>query len=168
MSTNPPLEITTTRIFNAPPEAVWRAWTDPAQITHWWGPIGFSTTIHKMDFRPGGEWNLTMHGPDGTDYENRKIFKEIFYPTRLVMLPSGPPATHHDRNLRTLRGRNVVNVASSLRRPGRIRYRHPKTRRRRRRQTNPQPLRRISGSRLSDAGQQTKACGLILFATENR
>ncbi len=89
--TNPPLEITTTRIFSAPPELVWRAWTDPAHITNWWGPTGFSTTIHKMDFVPGGEWNFVMHGPDGTDYVNRKTFLEISFLERIVMQHNGHP-----------------------------------------------------------------------------
>jgi uncharacterized protein YndB with AHSA1/START domain len=87
----PSLELTTTRILNAPPRTVWNAFTDPAHISRWWGPEGFSVTIHKMDFRTNGEWNLTMHGPDGTDYENRKIFLEISPPSRLVMLNDGHP-----------------------------------------------------------------------------
>ena len=91
MPNDAPLEITTTRIFNAPPDLVWRAWTDPESIPRWWGPDGFSVSIHKMDFRPGGEWNFTMHGPDGTDYENRKIFLEISFPERLVMRHNGHP-----------------------------------------------------------------------------
>jgi uncharacterized protein YndB with AHSA1/START domain len=90
MSTAIP-EIITTRIINAPRELVWQAWTDPARIPQWWGPTGFSTTIHKMDFRTGGEWLFTMHGPDGTDYPNHKTFLEITSPSRLVMAHNGPP-----------------------------------------------------------------------------
>lgn len=56
---------------------VWEAWTDPEKIIHWWGPDGFSTTIHAMDFREEGSWNLTLHGPDGTNYPNRSVYKEI-------------------------------------------------------------------------------------------
>ncbi|MFM9872290.1 MAG: SRPBCC domain-containing protein [Fimbriimonadaceae bacterium] len=47
-----------------------RLWSDPALLTRWWGPEGFSTTTHAMDFRVGGEWDYTMHGPDGHDYGN--------------------------------------------------------------------------------------------------
>jgi uncharacterized protein YndB with AHSA1/START domain len=90
MSTTIP-NITTTRIFNAPRELVWQAWTDPAKIPQWWGPTGFSTTIHKMDFCSGGDWLFTMHGPDGTDYPNHKTFLEISSPNRLVMAENGPP-----------------------------------------------------------------------------
>lgn len=91
MPDKPILEITTTRVLSAPPETVWNAWTDPAHLTNWWGPDGFSVTIDKMDFCAGGEWNFTMHGPDGTDYENRKIFLDISYAQRLVMLHNGHP-----------------------------------------------------------------------------
>ncbi len=50
---------------------------DPEHIINWWGPKGFTSTIHNLDFKEGGEWKLTMHGPDGTNYPNRSIFKEI-------------------------------------------------------------------------------------------
>jgi PhnB protein len=69
--------ITISRVFNAPIELVWEVWTNPDHIKNGWGPNGFTNTIHLMDVKPEGEWNLTMHGPDGTDYKNRSIFKEI-------------------------------------------------------------------------------------------
>ncbi len=59
-----------TRTFQAPRDLVLQMWSHPENITHWWGPAGFTTTTHQMDFRPGGEWLYTMHGPDGTDYPN--------------------------------------------------------------------------------------------------
>jgi len=61
-------EITITRVFDAPREMIWDAWTDPEQNVKWWGPRGFTSTIREMDVRPGGVWKSTMHGPDGTDY----------------------------------------------------------------------------------------------------
>jgi uncharacterized glyoxalase superfamily protein PhnB/uncharacterized protein YndB with AHSA1/START domain len=70
-------EISTSRLFNAPIELVWEMWANPEHIKNWWGPNGFTNTIHKMDFQEEGEWNLTMHGPDGTNYPNRSIYKEI-------------------------------------------------------------------------------------------
>jgi uncharacterized protein YndB with AHSA1/START domain len=70
-------EITVTRLFDAPRDLVFSAFRDPVHITHWWGPHGFSTTTKSMDFRPGGEWLFTMHGPDGTDYPNRVRYTEI-------------------------------------------------------------------------------------------
>ena len=61
-------EIVTTRVFDAPRELVFEAWTDPKHVAQWWGPNGFTTTIHEMDVRPGGVWRFIMHGPDGVDY----------------------------------------------------------------------------------------------------
>lgn len=82
-------EIVITRMFKAPPELVWRAWTDPAQIVRWWGPAGFTTTTHAMDVRPGGVWRFDMHGPDGRDYPNRIVFDEVEAPRRLVYTHAG-------------------------------------------------------------------------------
>ena len=70
-------ELVISRKLNAPVELVWEVWTKPEHIANWWGPNGFTNTITKMDVRPGGEWDLVMHGPDGTDYKNKSIFKEI-------------------------------------------------------------------------------------------
>lgn len=70
-------EMRITRTLNAPIELVWEVWTSPEHIVHWWGPNGFSSTIEKMEVQEGGEWQLTMHGPDGTNYPNRSVYKEI-------------------------------------------------------------------------------------------
>ena len=70
-------EIVITRVLHAPRELVWQAWTDPKHVVNWWGPRGFTTTIKEMDFRVGGAWVHTMHGPDGANYPNKSIFKEI-------------------------------------------------------------------------------------------
>ncbi|WP_197062613.1 SRPBCC family protein [Muricauda sp. MAR_2010_75] len=65
------------RTLHAPIELVWEVWSKPEHIAQWWGPSGFTNTIHKMDFQDGGEWNFIMHGPDGKNYPNRSVFKEI-------------------------------------------------------------------------------------------
>ena len=70
-------EMRITRTFKAPIDLMWEVWTNPEHIVNWWGPNGFTNTISKMDFQEGGEWKFTMHGPDGTNYPNRSIFKEI-------------------------------------------------------------------------------------------
>jgi uncharacterized protein YndB with AHSA1/START domain len=70
-------EIVMTRTFDAPREMVWQAWVDPKQLVQWWGPKGFTTTVHEMDVRPGGLWRLVMHGPDGTNYPNEMIFTDV-------------------------------------------------------------------------------------------
>ena len=64
-------ELVITRIFDAPRELVWKAWTDPNHIAQWWRPNGFSTTTDTMDVRPGGVWRFVMHGPDGLQKQNR-------------------------------------------------------------------------------------------------
>ncbi len=82
-------EIVTTRVFDAPRELVWEAWTNPQHVVNWWGPRGFTITIEEMDVRPGGVWKHTMHGPDGTDYANKSIFKEVVKPERIVYSHGG-------------------------------------------------------------------------------
>ncbi|WP_426668312.1 SRPBCC family protein [Mucilaginibacter sp. McL0603] len=77
-------EITISRKLNAPVDLVWEAWIKPEHIANWWGPNGFTTTISKMDLTAGGEWNLVMHGPDGTDYKNKSIFKEVVLYKKIV------------------------------------------------------------------------------------
>lgn len=61
----------------ATPTQVFAAMSDPARVAHWWGPDGFKNTIQQFDFRPGGTWLLTMHGPDGKDYLNESRFTRI-------------------------------------------------------------------------------------------
>ncbi|MBI4911930.1 MAG: SRPBCC family protein [Acidobacteria bacterium] len=65
------------RELPASPAAVFAAFEDPARLARWWGPAGFTNTFHTFEFRPGGTWLFTMHGPDGTDYPNESKFLEI-------------------------------------------------------------------------------------------
>ena len=78
-------EIVTTRVFDAPRELVFDAWTDPEQLKVWWGPRGFTNTFHQFEFKPGGLWKYTMHGPDGRDFANESRFVEIVVPERIVL-----------------------------------------------------------------------------------
>jgi len=80
----PDREITAARVFDAPRELVFKMWTDPKHVAQWWGPNGFTSTIDEMDVRPGGVWRFVMHGPDGVDYKNKIVYKEILKPERLV------------------------------------------------------------------------------------
>ena len=77
-------ELIITRELDAPIDLVWEVWTRPEHIAQWWGPDGFSTTISEMDVRPEGLWNLVMHGPDGTDYDNRSVYKEVVKHKKIV------------------------------------------------------------------------------------
>jgi uncharacterized protein YndB with AHSA1/START domain len=81
---SPGKELTITRVLNAPIELVWKVWTDPDHIKNWWGPNGFTNTIFEMDMKPGGNWDFMMHGPDGKDYKNKSIFREIIKHKRIV------------------------------------------------------------------------------------
>jgi uncharacterized protein YndB with AHSA1/START domain len=73
-----------TQLLDAPVELVWKVWTDPEHIRQWWGPDGFTNTISKMEFRTGGEWDLVMHAPDGKNYNNRFVFREVTPMSRIV------------------------------------------------------------------------------------
>jgi uncharacterized protein YndB with AHSA1/START domain len=77
-------EIVSARTFDAPRARVFAAFKDPACLARWWGPNGFTNTIHELDLRPGGRWRSTLHGPDGTDYPNESVFVEIVEPARIV------------------------------------------------------------------------------------
>jgi uncharacterized protein YndB with AHSA1/START domain len=77
-------ELVMTRVINAPRDLVFNVWTDPKHIANWWGPNGFTNTIHEMDVRPGGNFLLTMHGPDGTDYPNKIVYDEIVKPEKIT------------------------------------------------------------------------------------
>lgn len=89
-------EIVVTRVLDAPRELVFEAWTDPEHIGSWWGPRGFTTTTHEMDVRPGGVWRLTMHGPDGTDYPNYIVYREVVRPERLAYAHGSQPGEPAD------------------------------------------------------------------------
>ena len=65
------------RDLPAPPESVFDAIKDPERLARWWGPDGFKNTFHTFEFRQGGSWLFTMHGPDGTDYPNQSEFLDI-------------------------------------------------------------------------------------------
>ncbi len=83
--------IVTTRVFDAPRELVFKAWTDPEHMAQWWGPKGFTNTFQEFDMRPGGIWRFVMHGPDGVDYKNKSVFVEVVKPERIVFQHvSGP------------------------------------------------------------------------------
>jgi uncharacterized protein YndB with AHSA1/START domain len=80
----PANEIIITRLFDAPRELLFDTWTNPLHIPHWYGPHGFSTTVQEMSVVPGGDWRLTMRGPDGREFRNHIVFSEVDRPSRLV------------------------------------------------------------------------------------
>ncbi len=76
-------QIVTTRVIHGPRRLVFRAWTEARHLARWFGPLGFTTTTHAFDFRPGGTWDFAMHGPDGTTYPNWIEWQEIVPPERI-------------------------------------------------------------------------------------
>lgn len=77
-------EIVLSRVFDAPRALVFRAWTDPSAVAHWFGPKGFTCVTHEMDVRIGGKWRFDFFAPDGTKYDNRVVYLEISPNDRLV------------------------------------------------------------------------------------
>jgi uncharacterized protein YndB with AHSA1/START domain len=78
--------VTLTRVFDAPRELVWRAWTDPKHMAHWFGPRGFTSSVPELNVRAGGALRIVMHGPDGNDYPAACEFREFVAPERLVFI----------------------------------------------------------------------------------
>ena len=84
MKSPPECEIVTTRIFNAPRQLVYKAWSDPVHLKVWWGPKGFTNTFHAFDLREGGRWSFVMHGPDKGNYVNEVTFLIVREPELLI------------------------------------------------------------------------------------
>jgi uncharacterized protein YndB with AHSA1/START domain len=76
------------RVFDAPRDLVWKAWTDVAQLTVWWGPKGFTNPVCRADVRPGGEIYIEMRAPDGTVYPMTGRFHELVKPELIVFSSS--------------------------------------------------------------------------------
>lgn len=83
---------TITRVFDAPRDVVWHAWTDPDEAAIWWHPRGVITPRDSvvLDVRPGGRYRYTMIAPDGTEYPTAGVYREITPPERLVMTWGSP------------------------------------------------------------------------------
>ena len=77
-------EVIITRVFDAPRDLVFRAWTDPRHVSQWWGPHHFTNPVCEVDPRVGGAIRIHMRAPDGTVYPMTGRFVEIDRPHRLV------------------------------------------------------------------------------------
>jgi uncharacterized protein YndB with AHSA1/START domain len=93
------------RVFDAPRNAVFKAWTDPKQLAQWWGPRGFTNPVCEADVRPGGALRIVMRGPDGTEYPMGGTYLEIAPPERLVFT-----ATVDVKGIRVLETHNIVTL----------------------------------------------------------
>lgn len=76
---------TTSRDIPATVEQVFAAISQPERLARWWGPTGFTNTFDVCEFKNGGRWLFTMHGPDGRGYPNESVFAEIVPPTKIVV-----------------------------------------------------------------------------------
>lgn len=76
--------IVSSRFLNAAPELVFRVFEEPERLKRWWGPEGFTNTFHEFDFREGGKWTYTMHGPEKGNYENACEFIRIEKPSLIT------------------------------------------------------------------------------------
>lgn len=72
------------RIFDAPRELVFKAFSECERLAHWWGPKGWTLPVCKMDFRPGGVWLYCMRGPEGEESCGKAVYREIVEPERIV------------------------------------------------------------------------------------
>ena len=85
ISTPSDREIASERIFDAPRERVFAAYTDPELIARWWGPRGTSTTVEQMDVRPGGVWGFVIRNDaDGRESAFKGVYREVTPPERIV------------------------------------------------------------------------------------
>lgn len=81
-------EFTTTRVFDAPRDIMWKTWTESDRLMQWWGPKGFMMLSCKLDLRPGGAFHYHLRSPDGSDMWGKFAYREIVRPERLVFVVS--------------------------------------------------------------------------------
>ena len=81
---NEPERMVVTRVFDAPRELVWKAWTEPKYVMQWWGPKGFTCPACEIDFRVGGKSLLCMKTPDGQEGWNAVEYHEIVLHEKIV------------------------------------------------------------------------------------
>src|ERR1700682_4676417 len=81
---SPPFVIS--RVFDAPRDQVWKAWTEAERMKKWWGPKGFTVHTCKLDLRPGGSMHYGMKAPDGSDMWGKFAFREVKPQERLVFI----------------------------------------------------------------------------------
>ena len=80
------------RVFDAPVERVWAAWSEEKLVKKWWGPKGFTCPVAKIDFRVGGKYLSSMHGPKGSEWDrdmySTGVYKEIIPIKKIVCTDS--------------------------------------------------------------------------------
>jgi len=102
------LELVVTRVFDAPRELVFKAWTTPDLMAKWWGPAMFTNPVCQLDARPGGALRIEMRAPNGTVYPMTGVFHEVVAPARLVFTSRALEDKHGKAHLEVL---NTVTFA---------------------------------------------------------
>ena len=85
--------LTINKVFNAPLELVWEAWSKPEHIVGWWGPKGMKIEVLEHDFRVGGSWKYVMAMPDGSEFETNGVYSEIIEFERIISSANFKPMT---------------------------------------------------------------------------
>jgi uncharacterized protein YndB with AHSA1/START domain len=112
-STEAEREIVVSRIIEGPRRLVFDAFTSAAHLEEWCAPKGGEITTHSFDFKPGGVWDATIHGPDGSEYPNHFVWKEITPPERIVwMYGMGKDDPNKVKTILTLAERGATTEAT--------------------------------------------------------
>jgi uncharacterized protein YndB with AHSA1/START domain len=82
---NPDPVVNTERVLSVNPRKVFAAFEQPDRLAEWWGPSGFRNTFEQFEFKPGGRWVFVMHGPNGANYPNENVFREIQPDSKIVI-----------------------------------------------------------------------------------
>lgn len=77
-------EIVVTRVYDAPRDLLFKVFTMPEHIPHWWGPRYLTTIVDKMDVKPGGQWRFVQHDAEGHEFAFHGVYHDILSPERMV------------------------------------------------------------------------------------
>jgi uncharacterized protein YndB with AHSA1/START domain len=91
-------DLIVTRVIDAAPEKVFRAWTNPELLREWFAPKPWTTPKVETDVRVGGSSLVVMRGPDGKDFPNRGVYLEVVKNERLVFTDAFPARGNRPRN----------------------------------------------------------------------
>jgi len=85
LANNPNAVVSTERLFSASRRKIFAAFGQSDRLARWWGPKDFRNTFEQFEFKPGGRWAFVMHGPNGANYPNENIFREIQPDTKIII-----------------------------------------------------------------------------------
>lgn len=91
-------ELVLTRIIDAPREKVFKAWTDPKLLKHWFAPVPYAVSVAETDVRAGGSNLVVMRGPDGNESQNTGVYLEVVKNERLVFTDPDTKAWQRQKN----------------------------------------------------------------------